>query len=84
MRQVQLETTLEVLGLQTSDIPQVNTDSQNIYCNFSSNPVAKLYKKENGYVLRFGYAVSAESIVDPLPTGGIRVKPAPLFRGAAA
>jgi len=76
-----LERMLEPLGLQTSDIPKNVKEKMNLYCNFGPTPIAELYKKdESHFTLRFGNALEPRSVVDQLPQGGIRVKPALLYR----
>ena len=79
MESANLESVLEVLGLQNSDVPQMGADSTNLYCSFGSSPVAKLYTRQEGFKLRFG-DMQPQSTVDFLPSGGIRVKPALLPR----
>lgn len=79
---VELETVLGVLGLECTDIPMTAKVCHNLYCNFGASPVAKLYFKKKGYTLRFGYDVQSKSIVDTLPSGGIRVRPTLNFRSA--
>lgn len=75
MKTIELESVLEVLGLHTTDIPRSNSDCINLYLNYGSHPLAKLYLKDRGYVLRFGYDVIPKSIVETFPSGAIRIKP---------
>lgn len=69
-----LESILEVLGLHLSDLPISRAKCVNLYINLSKEPLAKLYLNDGKFKLRFGDVVPC-SVLDPLPSGGIRITP---------
>lgn len=50
---VNIESSLESLGLNYSEFPS-NDKPVNLYSNFGSAPIAKLFLTDKGYTLRFG------------------------------
>lgn len=72
---MKLENLLEILGINPSEVP-ANSNGINLYTNFGSTPLAKLFLNEKGYTLRFASEKfsSNNSTLDVLPSGGIRVK----------
>ena len=77
---MKLESMLEILELNPSEVPPTNLHGVNLYSDFGPRPLARLLPNGKGYTLRFGSEKFSwndyySSSLDALPSGGIRVRP---------
>ena len=72
-----LDSSLELLGFSFRELPALGSKPINLYTNFGSTPIAKLFLTDRGYTLRFGFSIVDEvvsSSVEVLPSGAISIK----------
>lgn len=72
---MELESILEVMGVDLGTLSQINENGLNLYTQFGKHPIASLRLDGSKFVLRFGDAVQPTSMCEELPTGVIRVSP---------
>lgn len=73
---MELETILDILGVDVSTLSQIKESGLNLYTQFGKHPIACLTVSNEGkYTLRFGDAVEPSSVCEELTTGVIRVRP---------